>query len=74
MENKRMTQEKAVTQHLREFGSITSWEAFELFGITRLSARIYELRKAGWNIASENLTVKNRYGNSTTVAKYVLEV
>lgn len=73
MENKRMTQEKAIAQHLRKCGSITSWEAFELFGITRLSARIYELRKAGWNITSENLTVKNRYGNATTVAKYILE-
>lgn len=73
MRNERMTQEKMVAQHLRECGCITSWEAFEDYGVTRLSAIIYNLRKVGWNITSENLTIKNRYGNTTTVAKYVLE-
>ena len=30
---------------LKEKGNITTWQAFEIFGITRLSAKIYELRK-----------------------------
>lgn len=72
MGNEKMTQEKAVQQHLHTFGSITSWEAIERYGATRLSAIIYNLRKAGLDIETTNLTVKNRYGNATTVAKYVL--
>lgn len=46
----KMTQEKAVLQHLKENGSITSWDAITLFGATRLSAIIYLLRKQGYNI------------------------
>ena len=68
----KMTQEKAVLQHLKENGSITSWDAITLFGATRLSAIIYLLRKQGYEIDATDLTVKNRYGNATTVAKYIL--
>ena len=71
MEN--MTQAKAVLQHLQENGSITSWEAIVLFGATRLSAIIYLLRKEGYKIETTALTVKNRYGNMTNVAKYIFK-
>lgn len=73
MENEKMTQEKAVKQHLLIYGSITSWEAIERYGATRLSAIIYDLRKEGLDIETTDLTVKNRYGNTTTVAKYMLK-
>ena len=66
------TQEKEVLDYLRKIGSITSWEAIVEFGATRLSAIIYNLRKKGYNIETTDLTVKNRYGNATTVAKYIL--
>lgn len=36
-----------VYEHLKKQGHITSKEAFELFGATRLSAIIYNLRKRG---------------------------
>lgn len=69
----KMTQEKAVLQHLKENGSITSWDAITLFGATRLSAIIYLLRKEGYEIETTDLTIKNRYGNTTTIAKYILK-
>lgn len=69
----KMTQEKAVLLHLKRRGSITSWEAIQEYGATRLSAIIYNLRHDGWDIETTDLTVKNRYGNSTTVAKYILK-
>lgn len=34
-----------VLDHLQKKKTITSWEAIELFGATRLSAIIYNLRK-----------------------------
>ena len=39
-----LTQINWVLQHLLKHGSITSYEAFKLYGITRLSAKIYDLR------------------------------
>lgn len=44
------TQKKQVLSHLLEFGSITSWEAIDLYGITRLSQYIYLLTKDGYLI------------------------
>lgn len=67
------TQEKEVLDYLRKIGSITSWEAIVEFGATRLSAIIYNLRKKGYNIETNDLIVKNRYGNATVIAKYVLK-
>lgn len=67
------TQEKEVLDYLRKVGSITSWEAIVEFGATRLSAIIYNLRKKGYNIETNDVIVKNRYGNATVIAKYVLK-
>ena len=58
--------------YLKKFKNITSLDAIRDLGNTRLSATIYELRKDGYNIISEDLTVKNRWGNNTTIAKYIL--
>lgn len=51
---------------------ITSKDAFELFGITRLSGRIFDLRDMGYDIATEQESSKNRYGDTTTYARYKL--
>ena len=50
---------------------ITSMEAFQKFGATRLSSIIYQLRyKHGMNIVSEDKIVKTRYGKPTTISVY----
>lgn len=67
------TQKEAVSCHLKEYGSITSLEAIQEYGATRLSSIIYDLRKDGWNIISKPVTKKNRFGNSVTIAKYIFE-
>ena len=67
------TQTDLIEQHLKENGSITTWEAYEIFGITRLSDKIYQLRKMGYNISSNNTTAKNRYGHKVTFSTYRLE-
>ena len=68
------TQTETLLSWLKDGHTITSMEAFELFGITRLSARIFELRKAGHNIVCHQRTGKTRYGTTTTFAVYKLEV
>lgn len=67
-----MTQAQQILEHLQMYNGITSMESFQKYGITRLSARIYELRCDGHNIRSENITVPTRTGSSATIARYSL--
>lgn len=58
-----------IKQYLIDHGSITSWEAIEKFGATRLAAIIFELRKH-YDIATTMVEAIDRYGNWTTYAQY----
>ena len=53
---KKPTQEKAILEHLRKFGTITPLEALKICGSFRLSGRIFNLRKQGYRIATETET------------------
>lgn len=66
------TQTYDVAMYLMEHGSITSWQAIQMFGATRLSDIIYRLRKRGFIIRSERETVKTRYGSSASIVTYTL--
>lgn len=69
-----MTQNERIKRHIETFGSITSYEAFREYGITRLSARIYDLRRDfGLNITSERKTTKNRFDEPVSYAVYKLD-
>lgn len=68
----RRTQTDAVLEHIRRYGSITSMEAFEEYGITRLSSIIFGLRHRGLDIETIPLECVTRFGNRTKYAKYVL--
>ena len=61
-----------IFDYMVEFDSITSLQAFVDLGETRLSGAIYELKKKGVNIGTEDIKVKNRYGESRVVAKYYI--
>lgn len=65
-------QRKAILDHLESKGNITSMEAFTLYGATRLSAIVFDLRKMGYDIETHDIVSKNRYGEHCTFAKYVL--
>jgi hypothetical protein len=68
-----MTQQERVLRHLQDHKWITSLEAITEYGNTRLASSICELRKKGHDIATIPLQVKNRYGETSTVAKYILQ-
>lgn len=65
-------QKVRVLQHLKSHGSLTSMEAFEQYGITRLAAVIFDLRELGHDIRTLDMEGQNRYGEATRYAKYVL--
>lgn len=61
-----------ILDHLKLYKSITTWEAFEMYNITRLSDRIFTLRKE-YNITDEWVYKKNRYGKKIKFKNYKLE-
>jgi len=66
------TQIAFVLQHLKDNGSITSNEAIELYGATRLSAIIFILRHdRHYNIETVMLEGTTRYGRKTKYGKYI---
>lgn len=67
------TTQSRVFRYMQDFGSITSIQAITDLGETRLSARIFELRRMGVEISFEWLNVTNRYGESRRVKRYILE-
>lgn len=61
-------QARKVLRHLEKYKSITPLEALGVYGIFRLAARIYELRREGFDV----VTINQRDENEKPYAKYVL--
>lgn len=72
MNEKKMNKTEKVLEHLRTHGSITSLEAIELYGATRLSAIIFSLRNRRIRINTIDLPFVDRFGTKSTYGKYVL--
>ena len=72
LKSNRITKHNQVRQHLLEHGSITSWEAIDHYGATRLSAIIYRLRNSGHDIESIQLSGLDRNRNTSNFVRYVL--
>lgn len=65
-----MNQCQRIIRHLDDYGSITSREAMNEYGIMRLASRISDLRRRGYSITSEMVEGRNRYGEKTYYKKY----
>ena len=68
------TQNQRILDYMVKFGGITQLEALRDLGVMRLASRISDLRKRGYNIRSETVTVKNRFEEECHVAKYSLNI
>ena len=66
------TQCMRILDYMRQFGSISTLEAFNDLGVARLASRIHDLKGQGYNITSETKTSKNRYGENTSFKVYKL--
>ena len=63
-----------ILRHLKDYGTITSWEAIQEYGCTRLSHYIYLLKKDGHNITGDTEPFTNRYGEKSHFTRYRLDV
>lgn len=66
------SQNDIVLEHLRKHGTITSLEAVNRYGITRLAARISDLRHRGIEIYSRDIEVYTSDKRKTRVSEYRL--
>ena len=67
---KTTSQKEDVLEELRNYNCITSWTAFQEYGITRLSAIIYNLRHEGYAIVSIPKKFKSRHGRYGRYVEY----
>lgn len=66
------TQNQRIIDYINEFGSITQIQALADLGVMRLASRISDLKRLGYPVESEMVTVKNRYGEECKVKRYRL--
>ncbi|MGM9683145.1 MAG: helix-turn-helix domain-containing protein [Eubacteriales bacterium] len=64
------TQNQRIIEYITEFGSITQLDALRDLGVMRLASRISDLRRNGYEIESDIVGVKNRYGETCRIKRY----
>lgn len=68
----KISQKQRIVNYIREFGSISSWEAYSDLGITQLGARIDQLKKEGYEFKTKWESSTNRYGEKVDYKRYYL--
>ena len=69
---RKLTQRDKVLSYIKQFGRISSWEAYSELGITQLGARIFELKELGYVFAKTRINTTNRLGEKTHYDEYRL--
>lgn len=72
MSQEKLTQKKVVLKHLQLGKELSQLEATEKYGILRLGAIIFDLRKDGYKISTKIKHDPNRYGNASNYGVYKL--
>ena len=64
---------KKIVDYMKRHAYITSNDAWEMFGVTRLAAIIHHLRKnGGYDIETVIVPSTNRFGETANYARYYL--
>lgn len=63
---------KVILDYLRHNEYLTSNDAWEMWGVTRLASIIHYLRKHGYDIDTVIANTTTRFGEETYYAKYYL--
>lgn len=65
-----MNQQQLILQYIKDFGSISDYEAVVELGILQFGARLKELKEQGYIFEYEWIHKKNRYGKMVRFKKY----
>lgn len=71
MKKEKLTMKQRILNYIKDFGSITTAQAFTDLGCTRLSEYIRQLRLE-FNIDDEWVKSTNRYGEKVEFKKYFI--
>ena len=63
------TQCERIIQYMNELGGITQFEALKELGCLRLASRINDIKRKGYNVRRDMITLKNRYGEPVRIAR-----
>lgn len=66
------TQNEMILNYIKQNGEITSMDAFRL-GVTRLSGRVFDLRRMGYPVMMRRETKKSPSGRYKTYGVYYLK-
>lgn len=66
----KITQKERIIKYIKDFGSITDYEATTELGILQFGARLKELKEQGYQFKQELQKTKNRYGDTVHFYKY----
>lgn len=67
------SQNERILDYIGRFGGITQYEALRDLSVMRLASRISDLKRLGYPIISEMVTVKNRFGEECKIKRYSLK-
>lgn len=67
------TQNERIIAYIKQFGSITQFEALRDLGVMRLASRISDLKRLGYPIVSTIEPVKNRFGETCHIKRYSIQ-
>lgn len=70
--NRKPNQCERVVKYIRDFGSISTWQAMMDLGVARLASRIYDLKQQGYEFEKKRIWTVNRYGGKTYYDEYRL--
>lgn len=66
----KMNQIKRMLRHMNDYGSITSIEAMQEYGIARAASRIHDIKQLGYDVVTTTEAGRNRYGERVHYARY----
>lgn len=71
---KKPTQKEEVLAYMRNYGSISTFEAYTELGVTQLGARIKELENTGWQIGrTKKARISGRTGKTVHFVEYYIQ-
>ena len=74
MLQEKTSQSKVILKHLQSGKELSQLEATQKYGVLRLGAIIFNLRKEGYKISSRLERKPNRYGNTSNYAVYKMHL
>lgn len=67
------SQNKRILEYIAKHGSVSQLEALQYLGVMRLASRMSDLKRSGYPVASETVTVTNRYGEKCRIKRYSIK-